>query len=135
MMSAMTITSAPMARSRRPALDRTRTAELAATENARFVALVESLEPEHWAMPTDCPGWDVRAMVAHVVGAMEGQVSKREFVHQMRAGSAPPATARRSTASTRCRSASAPRWVRETSRCGSPTWLLARPPRAPDVRD
>ena len=83
----MTITGAPTARSRRPALDRPRSAELAAVENARFVALVESLEPDHWSLPTDCPGWDVRAMVAHVVGAMEGQVSKREFMHQLRAGS------------------------------------------------
>jgi uncharacterized protein (TIGR03083 family) len=83
----MTIPSARRARPRRPALDRTQTAELAATENSRFVALVESLEPEHWTLPTDCPGWDVRAMVAHVVGAMDSQVSKREFVHQLRAGS------------------------------------------------
>jgi uncharacterized protein (TIGR03083 family) len=83
----MTTTRAPESRSRRPALDRPQTAELAAVENARFVALVESLEPEHWILPTDCPGWDVRAMVAHVVGAMEGQASKREFVHQLWAGS------------------------------------------------
>jgi uncharacterized protein (TIGR03083 family) len=83
----MTTTSSPESRSRRPALDRPQTAELAALENARFVALVDSLEPEHWILPTECPGWDVRAMVAHVVGAMEGQVSKREFVHQLRAGS------------------------------------------------
>jgi uncharacterized protein (TIGR03083 family) len=83
----MTIPSARRARPRRPALDRTQTAELAATENSRFVALVESLEPAHWTLPTDCPGWDVRAMVTHVVGAMDSQVSKREFVHQLRAGS------------------------------------------------
>jgi uncharacterized protein (TIGR03083 family) len=83
----MTIPIVRGARARRPALARTQTAELAATENSRFGALVESLEPEHWTLPTDCPGWDVRAMVAHVVGAMDSQVSKREFVHQLRAGS------------------------------------------------
>jgi uncharacterized protein (TIGR03083 family) len=82
----VTIASAPPTRVRRPALDRARTGELAAVENLRFVDLVESLEPGHWVLPTECPGWDVRAMVSHVVGAMEGQVSLREFVHQLRAG-------------------------------------------------
>ncbi|WP_141014586.1 maleylpyruvate isomerase family mycothiol-dependent enzyme [Nocardioides sambongensis] len=30
-----------------------------------FVALLESLSPEEWALPTDLPGWDVRAVAAH----------------------------------------------------------------------
>ena len=34
----------------------------------------------------DCPDWDVRQLVAHVLGAMEGQVSLRELAHQVRAG-------------------------------------------------
>ena len=30
--------------------------------------LGESLGPEEWDLPTDCPGWSVRDVVAHVIG-------------------------------------------------------------------
>jgi uncharacterized protein (TIGR03083 family) len=33
-----------------------------------FVALLRSLTPGDWSRPTVCPGWDVTAVVAHVVG-------------------------------------------------------------------
>lgn len=69
-----------------PQLDRKEASVLAAAENARFVALVESLGPDDWARPTDCAAWDVRALVTHVLGAMEGHVSVPVFVHQLRAG-------------------------------------------------
>ncbi|WP_067136111.1 maleylpyruvate isomerase family mycothiol-dependent enzyme [Microtetraspora malaysiensis] len=67
-------------------LDRPQAASLAAAENERFVDLVRSLDADDWTRPTDCPAWDVRAMVAHVLGAMESIVSPRELVHQIRAG-------------------------------------------------
>jgi len=69
-----------------PSLGRPEAALLAAAENDRFVALVESLDPDDWTKPTDCPAWDVRALVSHVVGAMEANASIPEFVHQLRAG-------------------------------------------------
>ncbi|MFF4778918.1 maleylpyruvate isomerase family mycothiol-dependent enzyme [Microtetraspora fusca] len=69
-----------------PLLDRTQAASLAAAENERFVDLVRSLDTGDWTRQTDCPAWDVRAMVAHVLGAMESIVSPRELVHQLRAG-------------------------------------------------
>ncbi len=31
-----------------------------------FTALLEKLTPEQWSTPTDLPGWDVRAVAAHV---------------------------------------------------------------------
>ena len=31
-----------------------------------FTALLEKVEPEGWLTPTDLPGWDVRAVAAHV---------------------------------------------------------------------
>ncbi|WP_433418361.1 maleylpyruvate isomerase family mycothiol-dependent enzyme [Microtetraspora malaysiensis] len=77
--SATTIESVPL-------LDRPQAASLAAAENERFVDLVRSLDADDWTRPTDCPAWDVRAMVAHVLGAMESIVSPRELVHQLRAG-------------------------------------------------
>lgn len=58
---------------------------LAATENARVHALLASLSDDDWGRQTDCPLWDVRALSGHVLGAMEGFASFREFVHQMRA--------------------------------------------------
>ena len=69
-----------------PTLSRPEAALLAAAENDRFASLVESLEPDDWTKPTDCPAWDVRALVSHVVGAMEANASIPEFVHQLRAG-------------------------------------------------
>ena len=61
-------------------------ATLAATENERFTAVVSSLQPDHWQRPTDCTEWDVRALVSHVVAAMESHVSPRVFIHQTVAG-------------------------------------------------
>jgi uncharacterized protein (TIGR03083 family) len=69
-----------------PALGRSEAAVLAAAENDRFVALVRSLRDDDWTKPTDCPDWDVRALVSHVVAAMEANASIPEFVHQLRAG-------------------------------------------------
>ena len=40
----------------------------AATEYARVVALFESITPSQWTLPTDCPGWDVRAVAGHMLG-------------------------------------------------------------------
>ncbi len=34
----------------------------------QFRDLVGGLEPADWSTPTDCPGWDVHDVVAHVVG-------------------------------------------------------------------
>lgn len=69
-----------------PQLQHAEAVVLAAEENARFVALVEDLADEDWSRPTDCTAWDVRELVLHVLGAMQGQVSPRQFVHQSRAG-------------------------------------------------
>ncbi len=59
---------------------------LAEAEFARFAELVASLTPVEWATPTDCIGWDVRKMVAHVLGSGDAQASVREFAHQLRLG-------------------------------------------------
>lgn len=60
---------------------------LAAAEYQRFGDLVHGLGAEDWSAPTDCPAWDVRAMVAHVVGAMAGNASIRENLRQLRRAS------------------------------------------------
>jgi uncharacterized protein (TIGR03083 family) len=59
----------------------------AATEEYRRLgALLGDLSDEEWQRPTDCSEWDVRGMVAHLVGAAEAAASMRELVHQARLG-------------------------------------------------
>jgi uncharacterized protein (TIGR03083 family) len=59
---------------------------LAETEFERFAEMAASLTPEEWATATDCPGWDVRTMVLHVLGSGDAQASVRQFLHQLRRG-------------------------------------------------
>lgn len=59
---------------------------LTAVENEKFAELLGRLTPDEWRTATECERWDVRAMVAHVVGSAAGQVSPREFIRQARKG-------------------------------------------------
>jgi uncharacterized protein (TIGR03083 family) len=67
-------------------LSRRARATLAAAEYVRFLDLVRTLKQEQWTAPTECPGWDVRAMTAHMLGMMEFAGSIREFLHVTRRG-------------------------------------------------
>jgi uncharacterized protein (TIGR03083 family) len=58
---------------------------LAATEYQRVLGLLRSLEPQDWTKATECPGWDVRAMAAHVLGMVEMAASIRENRRQLKA--------------------------------------------------
>ena len=58
---------------------------LAATEYERFLTQLRGLQQGDWTRPTDCPGWDVRALVGHVVGMTEMSASLPEQLRQMRA--------------------------------------------------
>ena len=49
---------------------------------ARLVELLERLEPRHWEAQTECTGWDVAAMVGHLIGAGEAGASLRESLRQ-----------------------------------------------------
>ena len=83
-MTAVAATAAAAIGPRRPALDRRTAMRLAATEYERFLGQLRELSPDQWAAPTECPGWDVRAMVAHVLGMAEGSASVRENARQLR---------------------------------------------------
>jgi uncharacterized protein (TIGR03083 family) len=65
------------------AISHDRAMRLAATEYQRFLDLLRSLEPADWTKPTDCPGWDVRTMAAHLLGMVEMAASLRENLRQM----------------------------------------------------
>ena len=54
----------------------------AATEYDRFVAAVERLQPDDWSRQTDNDQWDVKAVVAHVLGMMKMNASIREMARQ-----------------------------------------------------
>lgn len=51
-----------------------------------LLALLEQLTPAHWQRPTECPAWDVAAMVGHLIGAARSNASVRELVRQQRWG-------------------------------------------------
>ena len=46
------------------------------TSCADVVALLRSLEPADWDRPTELPGWDVRAVAAHL-SDLEGELAGR----------------------------------------------------------
>ena len=77
---------------RRPwtsALDRSTAVSLAATEYARLAELLDELSEEEWRLPTECPGWDVRAMAGHCLGMARMATGFRAFVgQQVRAAAA-----------------------------------------------
>jgi uncharacterized protein (TIGR03083 family) len=66
-------------------IERTEAHALAVEENKRMLALLASLSAEDWTKPTDCVGWDVRALAGHVLGGAEGFSSVGNLVHLMRA--------------------------------------------------
>jgi uncharacterized protein (TIGR03083 family) len=80
----MTATSKPRA----AALPREVAMRLAAAEYQRFVQLLRGLRPEDWTKPTECLGWDVRAIAAHALGMVEMAASIGERVRQNRAAKA-----------------------------------------------
>ena len=60
--------------------------QIAVVENRRFADQLAGLAADDWTKPTDCPLWDVRAVVAHVIGSAAAQASPREFIRQVRTG-------------------------------------------------
>lgn len=60
--------------------------QLTAAENKRFAAALRELSEQDWSAATDCTGWDVRALVVHVIASAQAQASPGEFVSQVRAG-------------------------------------------------
>ncbi len=55
-------------------------------EYRRLLALLGDLDTAAWYAPTDCTGWDVRAMVAHLAGGAQWAARLRELARQARRG-------------------------------------------------
>lgn len=66
-------------------------ARVMAAQTAAYVAMLRGLDSADWSRPTDCTEWDVRAMAAHVAGALEEGARPLVMLRHMRA-------ARRATA-------------------------------------
>jgi uncharacterized protein (TIGR03083 family) len=55
-------------------------------EYRRLLDLLAGLDADEWRAPTDCAGWDVHAMVAHLAGGAQWAASIREMLRQQRKG-------------------------------------------------
>lgn len=66
-----------------PALTHDEARQLAQTEHARVLAVLEQLTEADWARPTYCTQWTVREMVAHLAGSCAGSASWGEFWRQL----------------------------------------------------
>src|SRR6478735_7938595 len=77
-MSDMTSTSHTAARS----LSYGQWMSAAEEEQTRMLRLLGDLSQDHWLAPTDCEGWSVREIVAHLAGAAASTATIRELVRQ-----------------------------------------------------
>jgi uncharacterized protein (TIGR03083 family) len=68
-----------------PAMSHAKAMALAEVEAERLIDVVGQLSDSDWSRPTDCVGWDVKALLSHVLGAMEANARTGEFVGQYRA--------------------------------------------------
>jgi uncharacterized protein (TIGR03083 family) len=71
-----------------PALGHDEAMDLAAIEYDRVLKLADSLTDADWSSPTDCPDWDVRAMLGHMLGMLELQAGGEERMRQIKAAAA-----------------------------------------------
>jgi uncharacterized protein (TIGR03083 family) len=63
-------------------LDHDEAMTLAETEHERLLDAVDSLRPEDWGRATDCEGWDVKAVLGHLLGMMERLADPAEVARQ-----------------------------------------------------
>jgi uncharacterized protein (TIGR03083 family) len=67
-------------------VDHAEAMDLTVVEHDRFYTVLDHLQDEDWVRPTDCPGWDVRAIAVHVLASAQAQAAPRELLRQVRAG-------------------------------------------------
>lgn len=65
-----------------PTLSHREAGAMATVELERFLALLDQLGPEDWNKPTACTRWDVRQIVAHLVGETDAYSTFAEFRRQ-----------------------------------------------------
>src|SRR5215469_7232110 len=75
-----------IAAARLPQTDRDQAAQIGDAEAQAAIALLCQLTETDWRKRTDCPEWDVRAMVSHLVAQCEDGLSLRTIVRRELAG-------------------------------------------------
>lgn len=65
------------------AIDHDEAMRLAANDWDRMLDLIDDLAEDDWSRSTDCPGWDVAAVVGHLLGMLELQASPDERTRQV----------------------------------------------------
>lgn len=63
-----------------PALTPQEVAEVATAELAASLALLRGLDDDDWGRPTDCAGWTVHDLTAHVTGQYQGMASLPRYL-------------------------------------------------------
>ena len=66
-----------------PAVEHDEAMALAAAEYDRLLELVDGFGPDDWTRRTDCPDWDVRDMVTHLLGFMKANADHAETGRQL----------------------------------------------------
>ncbi len=74
------------AAARLPQTDRNQAARIGDAEGQAAIALLRQLRDTDWQRPTDCPEWDVRALVSHLVAQCEDGLSLRTILRRELAG-------------------------------------------------
>jgi uncharacterized protein (TIGR03083 family) len=81
----ITRTTWPGSKAVQPGIERPTAMRLAQTEYQRVTDAVDALQAEDWTRPTDCTVWDVRQLVAHIVGQANLFSTPFEVARQVRA--------------------------------------------------
>jgi uncharacterized protein (TIGR03083 family) len=84
----MSTTSWPGRSIVQPGIERPAAMQLAQTELQRVADAIDALEARHWTLPTDCTAWDVRQLVAHIIGQAALFSTPVELARQIRAANA-----------------------------------------------
>src|SRR2546427_7954382 len=67
-----------------PALGHDEAMRLAETEYERLLAVVDDLRGDQWSRQTDCPDWDVKDMIGHLLGMLEALSDAKERMRQVK---------------------------------------------------
>lgn len=71
-----------------PAIEHDEAMGLAAVECDRLLAVADGLRERDWLRPTDCPAWNVKEMLAHLLGMFELQSDGDERMRQFKIATA-----------------------------------------------
>jgi uncharacterized protein (TIGR03083 family) len=119
---------------RLPQTDPDQAQAVAHAEGRAALALLGTLGDEDWSRPTDCPEWDVRALVAHLVAQCQDSIhlasmARRELLSRRRYPDKPPVDAYMAVGVDDHRAASGPQLVERS--LGSVAPRRPRPPPPP----